>query len=84
MPAGHTGRTLAFTPTSERYDVRDFAQLGRRDEGLRVPAEGLDMGRAHSLRAASGKLSDFRGPERDRTADLLTASQALSQLSYRP
>jgi hypothetical protein len=24
------------------------------------------------------------GPERDRTADLLTASQALSQLSYRP
>ena len=24
------------------------------------------------------------GPERDRTADLLNANQALSQLSYRP
>ena len=26
----------------------------------------------------------IRGPERDRTADLLNANQALSQLSYRP
>ena len=28
--------------------------------------------------------STIRGPERDRTADLLNANQALSQLSYRP
>ena len=28
--------------------------------------------------------SRIRGPERDRTADLLNANQALSQLSYRP
>ena len=36
---------------------------------------------------AGGRLPSqglFCGPERDRTADLLTASQALSQLSYRP
>jgi hypothetical protein len=26
----------------------------------------------------------FGGPERDRTADLLVANEALSQLSYRP
>ena len=29
-------------------------------------------------------LNSFYGPERDRTADLLNANQALSQLSYRP
>ena len=29
-------------------------------------------------------VENTSGPERDRTADLLTASQALSQLSYRP
>ena len=29
-------------------------------------------------------LNSFYGPERDRTADLLNANQALSQLSYAP
>ncbi len=29
-------------------------------------------------------LNDLGGAERDRTVDLLTASQALSQLSYSP
>ena len=30
------------------------------------------------------KLFDIGGPERDRTAGLLVANEALSQLSYRP
>jgi hypothetical protein len=30
------------------------------------------------------KMSWIGGPERDRTADLLVANEALSQLSYRP
>ena len=35
-------------------------------------------------RMASFTTLDFGGAKRDRTADLLTASQALSQLSYSP
>ena len=41
---------------------------------------GLDKDRA----AAKGDCFLFGGDKRDRTADLLTASQALSQLSYTP
>ena len=41
--------------------------------------ESLEIGCARPLKPAKNG-----GPERDRTADLLNANQALSQLSYRP
>jgi hypothetical protein len=44
---------------------------------------GPENGRSMSGRAVS-RIGIFRGADRDRTGDLLTASQALSQLSYGP
>src|SRR5690242_15350719 len=41
-------------------------------------------GRRKQESRPSGRLSEFGGARRDRTADLLHAMQALSQLSYGP
>ena len=38
----------------------------------------------HCARSGSIRLRRIGGPERDRTADLMLAKHALSQLSYRP
>ena len=40
--------------------------------------------RRHKKTPATGEGSNFGGAKRDRTADLLHAMQALSQLSYSP
>ena len=40
--------------------------------------------RRQKRKAAAFAAAFFGGDKRDRTADLLTASQALSQLSYTP
>ena len=45
---------------------------------------GPSSERAGAPGAANPLSPKLSGPERDRTADLLNANQALSQLSYRP
>ena len=47
---------------------------GRRGYGKLISTQSVGRSRVNTI----------RGPERDRTADLLNANQALSQLSYRP
>ena len=59
-----------------------------RPDGL-APGEGIGVQRVQLVCPLSpprrvGACPDKSGPERDRTADLLRAKQALSQLSYRP
>jgi hypothetical protein len=52
-------------------------------ESLSDPRQGTLFG-GPKVRAIECKLLIFGGAKRDRTADLLVANEALSQLSYSP
>ena len=68
-----------------RLNVRKKSELLKSNDPRRVPAIEIFVGNGkndtHSLKNLSIKSG---GARRDRTADLLRARQALSQLSYGP
>ena len=73
-------RTALRSLTTEN-SRRDNAVVKER----RAPSRPIRTGgRVRAISHNSVDRSQTGGPERDRTADLLNANQALSQLSYRP
>ena len=73
-------RLFGYPKLAVKYGSKEF-----REAKVKVPRKRKKPRKRSVFKAFRGSLNEpFGGDKRDRTADLLNAIQALSQLSYTP